>query len=108
MRYTCIRLLSGQNTEPDSTVCYDLRKHYFNCLHLPSVNTVRERESSSACCFLLRCCQCVDSGIFFDGAFLYRWVCFAVAVAAVLDCFYSNSLVAYLLLLKKRGWRKLR
>ncbi|CAM9354464.1 unnamed protein product [Hapterophycus canaliculatus] len=32
------------NTEPDSTVCYDFRKQYFNCLHLPSVNTMSEKE----------------------------------------------------------------
>ncbi|CAM9479168.1 unnamed protein product [Ectocarpus fasciculatus] len=32
------------NTEADSSVCYDFRKQYFNCLHLPTVNTMSEKQ----------------------------------------------------------------
>ncbi|CAM9807004.1 unnamed protein product [Scytosiphon promiscuus] len=32
------------HTEPDSSVCYDFRKQYLNCLHFPSVNTMSEKE----------------------------------------------------------------
>ncbi|CBJ32949.1 hypothetical protein Esi_0395_0010 [Ectocarpus siliculosus] len=35
---------SDENTEPDSSVCYDFRKQYFNCLHLPTVNTMSEKQ----------------------------------------------------------------
>ncbi|CAM9421902.1 unnamed protein product [Ascophyllum nodosum] len=32
------------NEEPDSSVCYGLRQQYFNCLHLPTVNTMSAED----------------------------------------------------------------